>query len=79
MTARSVFPEDKKTKKPKSVLGNEFSTCYCGGKTNEWKIGSEVYLQCDRCQLRTPSYGDTEKGRDLLYHFWNNRPPIKGN
>lgn len=74
---KSLFPELETDKKSKKTQTQIVTSCYCSGTINEWKTGPEVYLQCNRCQMRTPSFGDSEKGRDLLYHFWNNRPEIK--
>lgn len=44
--------------------------CFCGGKVTEWKSGTEIYLQCDKCQLRTTTYGNTDIGREQLYFQW---------
>lgn len=45
--------------------------CYCGGKITEWKSGTEIYLQCDKCQLRTNTYGNTEQGIEQMYFDWD--------
>lgn len=69
--------KNRKSAARKISSDHKASKCYCGGIVTEWKIIGEIYLQCDRCQLRTTSYGDSVHGKDLLYHAWNNKPKIK--